>query len=361
MMKTRYANVTVDPDRHGKLRARFRKAGMKPVYMKHLPDQPGFEAEYKALSASKAVIDRKHIPGSVHDLVSRYYRAADFIAKGGEDDRKRRRGLIESFRADFGNDLVSDFNFEHIEAILIARSAKRMNDKGRMVGGQVAATNLRKQIHRLFAYAKKLKWIASNPVDDADRVGKLRLEGYHTWTEDEIAQYKRRHPLGTKARLALEIILWTGKRRGDARLFGPRHIVRGKINFTASKNNMDLWLPMAPDLRRAIDAMPSVGITTYLVNEHGKPFSKAGFGNKMRFWCEEAGLSNCTAHGLRKAIARRMAESGSTQAEMKAVGGWKNDEEVAIYSAAASQEGLADAGMAHVIGKFSNGNDPENV
>lgn len=360
-MKTRYPNVTLNPDRHRKLRARFRKAGQKPVYMKHLPDQPGFEAEYKALTEQRQTIERKHIPGSVNDLVARYYRAADFIAKGGVDDKRRRRGLIESFRADFGNDLVSDFSFEHIEAILITRSEKRMNEKGRMVGGQVAATNLRKQLHRLFAYAKKLKWITSSPVEDADRVGKLRLEGYHTWTEDEIAQYKRRHPLGTKARLALEIFLWTGKRRGDARLFGPKHIVRGKINFTASKNNMDLWLPIAPDLRKAIDAMPSVGITTFLVNERGKPFSKAGFGNKMRFWCEEAGLSNCTAHGLRKAIGRRMAESGSTQRQMKAVGGWKNDEEVATYSEAASQEGLADAAIANVIGKFSEANDPENV
>lgn len=358
-MKTRYPNVTVNPDRHGKLRARWRKGG-REVWLRTLPDQPGFEAELKAVTAGAAVTVERHTPRSVNDLVTRYYLCADFRAKGGDDDRARRRGLIESFRADFGNDMVADFTFEHIEAILLLRTEKRRNDKGRMVGGQVAATNLRKQLRRLFAYAKKLQWIATNPVDEADTVGKRRLEGFHPWTEAEVAQYQAKHPIGTRARLALEIFLWTGQRRGDGRLFGPKHIVRGKINFTAAKNGADLWLPMAPDLKRAIDAMPSVGINTYLINEYGRPYSKGGIGNKMREWCDEAGLPQCTAHGLRKTIGRRMAETGTSQQGMKAVGGWKKDEEVAIYSASAEQEGLADVAMAGLITRFSTDEAPKN-
>lgn len=360
-MKTRYDNVTVNPDRHGKLRAIYRKAGRKPVYLKTLPDQPGFDAEYAAIAAARPSVTTKHKPRSVNDLVARYYRSADFAAKGGDDDKKRRRGLIESFRVEFGDNMVADFNFNHIEAILIRRSAKRVDDRGRIVGGQVAAVNLRKQISRLFAYAKKLQWITTNPVEDADRVGKARLDGYHTWTEDEIEQFKRKHPRGTKARLALEIILWTGMRRGDARLFGPRHIVRGKINFKASKNQRDMWLPIAPDLKAAIAAMPSVGINSYLVSELGKPFSKGGFGLKMREWCDEAGLPQCSSHGLRKAIARRGAISRATQGELRAIGGWRKDDEVAIYTEAVEQEDMAAAGMARVIGMFSSEDGPENV
>jgi len=108
-MKTRYPNVYVEPDRHGKLRARYRKAGCKAVYLNTLPDQPGFEAELAALTAE--AIEHRHLPGSVNDLCARYYRCADFAAKGNADTRARRRGIIESFRRDFGNDLVSDFNF----------------------------------------------------------------------------------------------------------------------------------------------------------------------------------------------------------------------------------------------------------
>lgn len=351
-MKTRYPNVTVSPDRHGKLRARFRKSGHKPVYMKHLPDQPGFKAEYDALRAGAAprVESRAH-PGSVDALIERYYRAADFAAKGGASDKKRRRGILEAFRADFGKDQVSDFTFEHIEAILMAKTEKRTNEKGRMVGGQVAAVALRKQLRRLFAYAKKTGWIAANPVEDADRIGKNRIKGFHTWTEVEIAQYQKRHPYGTKARLALEIILWTGQRRGDARLFGRKHIVNGKINYTTGKTGVDLWLPVARDLRRAIDAMASTGIQTFLVTDYGAPFSKEGFGNKMREWCDQAGLPHCSAHGLRKAIGRRMAQQRLSDEQMMAVGGWKDASEVRTYTEAVEQAELAE-GAIRVIDDF---------
>jgi integrase len=360
-MKTRYKNVTVSPDRHGKLRARFRKAGRKPVYMKNLPDTPGFEAELSALIADQPQIEIRCIPRSVHDLCTRYYQSADFKAKGGDDNRRHRRGIIESFRVEVGNDLVANFGFEHIEAILLARTEKRVNDKGRTVGGQVAARNLRKELRRLFAYAKKLKWIAANPVDEAEKIGANRLQGFYTWTEDDIAKYQARHPIGTKARLALEIILWTGQRRSDARLFGPKHIVRGKINYQAAKNGADLWLPVARDLRRAIDAMPSVGLSTYLVTDYGKPFTKDGFGNWFRDRCDEAGLPQCAAHGLRKAIARRMAQDRASDAEMMAVGGWRSTSEVRTYTEAVEQEALAEGVLHRIDERYSSGPGPENA
>lgn len=350
-MKTRYKHVYIEPDRHGKLRTRFRK-GKRQVYMNHLPDEDGFEDEYKALlGGGESAKTETYPPGSVHDLCIRYYQSGDFNS-GGAEDRGRRRGIIESFREEFGNDLVRNFGFEHIEAILLARTEKKKNDKGRTVGGQVAARNLRKQLRRLFAYARKLKWITGNPVEEAAKIGKAKVAGFYPWTEADIARYKNRHPLGTKARLALEIILWTGQRRGDARLFGPKHVVRGKINFKASKNDADLWLPMAPDLRAAIAAMPSVGITTFLVTDYGHPFSKDGFGNKMREWCDQAGLPQCTAHGLRKAMARRMASARATQQQIKAAGGWKGDEEVATYVAGIEQEDLAEEGLNRAIERY---------
>jgi integrase len=358
-MKTRYKNVTLDPDRHGKLRARFRK-GSVSVYMATLPDQKGFEDELAALRAGYPVAAPNVIPGSVSDLLGRFYASADFRGSGSADSRKRRRGILESFRARVGDDLVTDFTFEHIEAILLDRTEKRRNDKGRIVGGEVAATNLREELDRLFRYARRLKWRGDNPVEDAAPVGKARLGGFYSWTEADIAQYQATHAIGTKPRLALEIMLWTGQRRGDASRFGPRHIVRGKINFQASKNGADLWLPVAPDLRRAIAAMAAIGLESFLVTEYGKPFSVAGLGNKMREWCDEAGLPKCTAHGLRKAIGRRSAQTEGTQQGIKAVGGWRGDAEVRTYTESVDQERLADATLGRVIDRFSQGNDGEN-
>jgi hypothetical protein len=85
-------------------------------------------------------------------------------------------------------------------------------------------------------------------------------------------------------------------------------------------------------LQSAIDAMPAVGLTTLLVTAYGKPFTAAGFGNWFGDKCRAAGLPRCTAHGLRKALARRAADQGVQQQGLKALGQWSNDREVAtIY------------------------------
>jgi len=126
------------------------------------------------------------------------------------------------------------------------------------------------------------------------------------------------------------------------RLYTLRHKrpkwTRAKINYCASKTVADLWLPMVPDLLAAIAAAPNIGLTSYLVNDYGEPFPVAGLGNMMRKWCDEANLPQCTAHGLRKAIARHMVAVEATQQQMKAVGGWKGHAEVATYVADAAQE-----------------------
>jgi hypothetical protein len=98
-----------------------------------------------------------------------------------------------------------------------------------------------------------------------------------------------------------------------------------RIQYTQAKGGKVLWLPAAPQLTAAIRAMPAIGMTTFLVTEFGKPFSKDGIGNKMREWCDQAGLPHCSAHGLRKAAARRAADcqgyQSATQGRRRMVAG----------------------------------------
>lgn len=328
-------------DRHGKERWRWRKTGFPDYYFRNPPGTKAYQAELAACEAGEPIRagSGRCIPGSISDLCARYYGSADFNS-GGPDDQRRRRLLIESFRGEFGEEMVADFTFEHIEAILLARSKKRLVG-ARLVGGKVAALNLRKQLRRLFAHARRLQWITANPVEEADKIKVPQTGGYHTWTEAEIAQYQARHPLGTKARLALEIFLWTAQRRGDASTFGRQHIRGGQIVFRPSKTGRELTQPAARQLLEAIAAMPVTGTETFLVTDYGRPFTRAGLGNKMREWCDQAGLRHCSAHGLRKAVARRLAEADEAQQSIKAVGGWKGDAEVATYTAAADQARLA--------------------
>jgi integrase len=151
----------------------------------------------------------------------------------------------------------------------------------------------------------------------------------------------------------LEIFLWTAQRRGDAAKFGRKHLVDGHIEVTPGKtrnsSGATLNLTAAPQLLEAIAAMAVTGTDTFLVNDYGKSFTVAGLGMRMREWCNAAGLPHCTAHGLRKAAARRAAEAGASNQELKAVGGWTTDKQVSVYTAAVEQKRMAEQAMAPVI------------
>jgi site-specific recombinase XerD len=97
---------------------------------------------------------------------------------------------------------------------------------------------------------------------------------------------------------------------------------------------------MAPELARIIDAS-TVGDLTFLVTKFGKPFTGAGFGGWFRERCNEAGLRNCSAHGLRKAGAARAAENGATAHELMALFGWLSLSEAQRYTKAADRRKLS--------------------
>lgn len=210
-------NVSSFLDRHGKRRYRFRKAGCDPVYFDHAPK----EAEVASLRAGAAKPQR-HAQGTVGWLAERFLASPAFLSgKGAVREREARR-ILDKFLTDYAADRVVDFRFDHIEAILMKAATPGVSAKKRRTGGPHAARNLRGELVPLFNYALKLGLISVNPVLLADAPAAPR-GGFHSWTEDEIAQYRERWPLGTPARLALEIALWTVGRKGDVSTFGLRH------------------------------------------------------------------------------------------------------------------------------------------
>ena len=343
------ANVSPFVDRHGKRRYRFRKVGCKTVYF----TAPPSEADIAPLRArSPGIGADRHTPGTIDWLQARFLASPAFLSGKGPVREREARRILGSFTARYGADKVGNFRFDHIEAILMQAAQPGLSAAKRKTGGPHAARNLRGELVPLFNYAVKLGLIALNPVLLADAPTDARPKsqrGFHTWTEAEIAQYRAHWPLGSQARLALEIMLWTVARKGDATSFGPRHIIAGQIAFTAAKTGKVARLPYAPQLREAIERTVVVGTETYLVTAYGKPFSKAGFGNKMREWCNAAGLPHCTAHGLRKATTRRGAEQGAGNQGLKALGQWSSDAQVAVYTREAEQARLAEQAMNPVI------------
>jgi len=341
--------VTAFLDRHGKERLRFRRKGFTDYYFREKIGSEAFNAEYRACMDGQAAIPL--VPGiiaaakgSFDELLPLYYRSPDWLSVS-EATRSNRRRVLEKFRAEHGSKPVADLEPAHVIAIL-----------GKMAHTPNAANMLRKQLLRLMDFAVVTKYRTDNPIR-ATKPYKIRTDGYHTWTEDEIAQFEARHPVGTKARLAFDLMLWTGQRRSDAVRMGRQHVSKGRLVFRQQKTSTKLSLPILPPLQRSIDAAET-GDLTFLVTSFGLPFTPAGFGNWFRDRCNEAGLPQCSAHGLRKAAARRLAEGGATNQAIKAWTGHKGDSEVALYTRDADQVALSDQVAGQFLASATSNREP---
>jgi integrase len=331
-------------DRHGKPRFYFRRPGFKHVALPGLPWSPEFMAAHEAAmrgatAPAVEIAARRTIPGTLNALLIAFYASAKFT--GLEPiTRSTYRGILEAWRAKDGDKRIAALQRHHIEA--------RMASKADTPAAQ---RNYLRMVRMVLAFAIEQKMRADNPAL-AIKMPSVKSEGYHTWTEEEIATFEERHPVGTKARLAMAIMLYTSGRRGDAVALGPQHIKADVLTYTQHKNRnskpVRLSLPVHPELRRVIDATPSAHLT-FLVTEYGQPFTDKGFGGWFRKRCDEAGLPQCSAHGLRKACCRRLAEAGCSENVIAAITGHRDMRMVAHYTRAANQAQMARTAISTLI------------
>lgn len=208
-----------------------------------------------------------------------------------------------------------------------------------------AANNRKKYLSAMFAWGVKHRrqHVKSNPCRDAERIP-YATDGYHTWTIPEVQQYLDRHPIGTKAALFLTMMLLFGSRSEDVIAFGKQHITTGALRYVPKKTlyrrRKMVEKPILPLMRRVLTES-QLGTMTFLVNEYGKPFTEKGIGNKMRDWCDQAGLHHCTAHGLKKAGATIAADNGATLNQLMAMFDWTTPSQAEPYTRAADQKRLA--------------------
>jgi integrase len=239
-----------------------------------------------------------------------------------------RRNIIERFRNEHGDKPLKGLQRAHIKDII-----------GAKVDTPEAANNLLKVLRVLLAYGVDAGMIPSNVAIGIKRY-KSRGEGVHVWTENEVAQFQARHPIESKAGLALALLVHTGQRRSDVIRLGWQHVSGDLIMMRQEKTDKPLGIPIDDELARALQALPRTNMT-FLLTEFGKPFTSAGFGNWFRDRCNEAGLPQCSAHGLRKLAATRLANAGCSSEQIKAITGHRSDSALAPYIREADQTRLA--------------------
>jgi integrase len=331
-------------DRHGKSRFYFRRAGFKSVPLPGLPWSPEFMAAYELaagdLTARLSEVGACHTkPGTINALVVSYYKSDDWN-RLTSDTQKRRRRIIESFRLQHGEKRVALLQHEHIAHMLDAiekLSARR---------------------HWLMAVRALMRSaVPGMRKDDPTEGIRIKLpksKGHHTWTDDEIEQYRAYWPVGTQQRLVMEFALETTSRRGEVVRLGPQHVKNGRIHIERIHGSKDVDIPVSPELQAACDAMPQAHLT-YIFTAYGKPRSKYGLGNDFAKWATEAGLAACCRlHGLKKSGMRRLAEAGNTTHELMAISGHKTLSEVQRYTDDVDRKRLAESGMAKRQGQSVN-------
>jgi len=323
-------------DRYGKARWYFRRAGFKRVPLPGLPWSPEFMAAYEQALAGQPlqIGGARTNPGTVRALAVSYFHSSDFRSLK-LSSQAIYRGVIDRFCIQYGDNRVAGLKREHVVKLMAARAEK-----------PVAANNLRKVLRAMMKHAVEIGLRADDPTRDV-RAIRVKSDGFHSWNDDEIAQFEKRHPRGTPARLALALLLYTGQRRSDVVRMGPQHICNGVLGVRQQKTGIELAIPVHSALAAVIAETPTYHLT-FLTNQFGRPFTAGYFGQWFREQCDMAGLRHCSAHGLRKAAARRLAEAGCSTHEIAAITGHASLKEVARYTEAVDRRRLAQSAMAKV-------------
>lgn len=332
-------NVTEWKDRHGKKRYRFRKKGLPDYHFKNAPGSPDFLTELYAAQKAETPPVEQFAPFTYDALAQSFYGTVAWIEMT-DSSKKTYRSIIERFRVKNGT--------KDARKVTAANVAKRIAD---MADKPAAANNLRKTLSRLHRHAILLGWRTDNPVE-VTQAFKKKGEGFHCWTDAELAAFDARWPIGTRERLAKELLLGTALRKSNVLTVGKGNRKGDRLILSHTKNDSDTDIRMSAAMIAAIDACPSKG-PTYIETMYGEPYTPTGFYNWFKRACVKAGIPNCSPHGLRKAISRIMAEHGASVLEGRAVTGHKTDKEFMRYAEQANKAKMADSAMANLSNWFA--------
>jgi integrase len=339
MPKRRERGLCSELNRHGTRVWYFRDGHGPRIRIPGPFGTPAFNAALKAAKGGHEVNTRPagaHVlthadAGSLAWLVDQFMSSSDW-ASTAANTQKQRRTILARIVKENGAYAVRDLDSEWVEGVRDLAA-----DEGRATA---MANAVVKVLRALFAWATP-KHLPVNIARDVSMISRDEGEGWHTWTEEELAQFEARYPLGTRERLAYAVLLWTGQRRGDAVKFGKRSLLlNGRLAIRQGKTGAPVSIPIMPELKEALAAGPTGDL--WIIGDKGGALTPDTLTCWFREVCDRAGLKQCSAHGLRKAAARRFAERGATVDELKAWFGWTENRTPGIYTRDADNSRLAD-------------------
>jgi integrase len=315
--------------RHGKFYWYVRKPGGRRIRLRAEFGSPEFEAEYQAAIAGTSkpsTVRTNATHGSLAWLWDRYRETGGWTILGAST-RSQRENIMAHVMAKSGSERCAAIKPSDILAGRDARAKTPSQAKGFLVC-----------MRAMYRWAAVAGHVKDDPTIGIKGFKKKKGEGFRVWTEDELDRYQTRWPLGTKERVWIDVLLYTGLRRGDAVRIGRQHVRDGIATMRTEKGQGEVivTLPILPVLAATLAAGPC-GDLAFICGAKGKPYKKASFGNMFREACDKAGVDK-SAHGIRKAGATRAADNGATVTELEAIFGWEGGNMAALYTKAANRK-----------------------
>ena len=319
----------------------FRRKGQAAITLAGPLYSEDFWATYAAALATVkgAAIGAGRIgPGTIDALCVSFYKSTLWTETLTDASRQTYRPIIEKLRAKDGSKRAGLLQPQHIAAML-DQIARPSGKKKLLVALRMLMTCA----------------IPSLRTDDPTLGFKIKVpkgKSHHMWTDAQIAQYQKHHPLGTAARLVLEFALQTASRRMEVARLGPQHVKDGRIAIERCHGSRDVNVWITPELKAAIDAMPAIGMKTFIVGKRGKPLTPDTLAHEFAKWATEAGLPDCCRlHGLKRTSMSRMALGGCTTHEIQSVSGHKTLSMIQLYTDEVDREKLAAAAFEKIRGR----------
>lgn len=346
MPRPRPPHLQRETNRHGKT-VWFVRIGKGPRTRLRQPyGTPAFDAEYlAAVSDAPAAASPSASKTSLQWLWDSYRETGDWTSLA-KSTRRQRENIMLHVLKESGGKPYAAIRPKHIQDGIERRSKTPS-----------AARNFLDTMKGMFRWARKRDHVKVDPTAfDIEPPKRKKGNGFPAWTRDDVDAYRRRWPLGTRQRVWLDVILYTGLRRGDLNRIGKQHVRDGVATIRTEKGGetVTVTLPILPSLQATLDRGP-IGDLAWICGARGEPFTKESFGNEFSQAARQAGIPK-SAHGVRKIAATIAAENGATGKELDALFGWVDGGKTsAIYTAAADRARLS----SQAIGKLDeNGTSP---
>ncbi|WP_273691709.1 tyrosine-type recombinase/integrase [Ketogulonicigenium vulgare] len=350
-MRVNFPGLLIEKHRNGSVRYRVRVEGNKAkrIAIPVGPDHPEFGNYYWSARSGEGWTPTAAPKVIVHSLDWLAHSYLQHVAKsvdaGAMSDKtlRQRRSLLNRLC----DHVDADGRYGDLDMNAPAAAFVRVRDA--WIATPAAADNLMKACRMMYQWGIENGHVKANPASGVSAIHKSK-GGAKAWTLDELRRFKAAHPKGTTAHLWLSLHMFTACRISDVIWLGRDcEITRdGQIwlEWTPrKKGSAPVTLPILPPLYEATRAAKVVG-QSYLLTNFGKSFSTPeGLRNRVRKWCETAGIKGKTSHGLRKAVAELLAEAGCTQHQIMAIMAHTQAKTSEIYTRGAQRRTLSSDAM----------------